>query len=45
VQHFGTEILDGGGEVNRKALGEIVFKSKVYKLEYSRQTDRLAFAV
>jgi phosphopantetheine adenylyltransferase/dephospho-CoA kinase len=28
VQHFGKEILDDGGEVNRKALGEIVFNSK-----------------
>ena len=38
VQHFGKEILDGGGEVNRKALGEIVFNCQVLKLEYSRQT-------
>jgi phosphopantetheine adenylyltransferase/dephospho-CoA kinase len=29
VQHFGKEILDDGGEVNRKALGEIVFNCKV----------------
>jgi phosphopantetheine adenylyltransferase/dephospho-CoA kinase len=36
VQHFGKEILDGGGEVNRKALGESVFNYQVYKLEYSR---------
>lgn len=28
VQHFGKEILDDGGEVNRKALGEIVFNCK-----------------
>jgi dephospho-CoA kinase len=38
VQHFGTEILDDGEEVNRKALEKIVFKSKVHKLEYSTQT-------
>ena len=36
MQHFGKEILDDGGEVNRKALGEIVFNSKVRELEYSR---------
>jgi phosphopantetheine adenylyltransferase/dephospho-CoA kinase len=32
VQSFGKEILDGDGEVNRKALGEIVFSSKVWVL-------------
>jgi len=29
VQHFGKEILDDEGEVNRKTLGEIVFNCKV----------------
>jgi hypothetical protein len=38
VQHFGKEILDDRGEVNRKALGEIVFNCKVLELAYCRQT-------
>jgi phosphopantetheine adenylyltransferase/dephospho-CoA kinase len=39
VQHFGKEILDDVGEINRKALGAIVFNSKVLKLAYCRQTN------
>lgn len=29
IDHFGQKILDGNGEINRKILGEIVFKDKV----------------
>jgi phosphopantetheine adenylyltransferase/dephospho-CoA kinase len=38
VQHFGKEVLDDDGEINRKALGAIVFNSKVLKLAYCRHT-------
>jgi dephospho-CoA kinase len=42
VQQFGKKILDDDGEINRKALGAIVFNSKVLKLAYCRQTDSLS---
>lgn len=38
VQHFGKEILGDDGEINRKALGAIVFNNKVLELVYYRQT-------
>lgn len=39
VQHFGKEILDDDEEINRKALGAIVFKNKVLKFAYCRQIN------
>jgi phosphopantetheine adenylyltransferase/dephospho-CoA kinase len=38
VQHFGNEILGDDGEINRKALGAVVFNSKVLELVYYSQT-------
>jgi phosphopantetheine adenylyltransferase/dephospho-CoA kinase len=34
VQHFGKEILDDDGEINRNSLGAIVFSSKVLEFAY-----------
>lgn len=32
VQHFGKDILGDDGEIDRKALGAVVFNSKVLEL-------------
>jgi dephospho-CoA kinase len=40
VQHFGKDILGDDGEINRKALGEVVFNSKVLELACYSQTWR-----